>query len=221
MGAMGMMGEIRRYARSAYGGAQRIARLTNFESLAVAQVEPSGVEMTRSARRYLLGYSAAVTGKANVSTVATTAAQWVIFNNEQASGATYYVEELGVYLTSGTPGVGGTLWACLYQAPTSSASDTGIAIVQAGGTTKDSRAVVASAVTITNPAAPVWFPVATNPSPNVTAFAASTYLEHRALAGRIAIPPQYGLGLYVLAPAGTSPLFAPFAMWSELSTENE
>ena len=81
--------------------------------------------------------------------------------------------------------------------------------------------MIKSGVTVTAPAAPNWYPVASNSGANVTAFASSTYLEHRNLQGRIAVPPQQGLALAVVAPAGTSPLFAPFATWFETEADLE
>jgi hypothetical protein len=224
---MDIFGRVRRWSRTA--GDDRQIRMTNFESQAVAQVEPPGVECTRAACRFLLGNSAAVTGIANVTALPTTAAQWALFNGEAAGGKTYYLEELGMFLTSGTPGVSGMLLACIYSAPTIATGSfrAGCSIGPAGGVSGptgsalNSRAIVAVSQTITNPAAPNWFPVATNPSPNVTAFAAQVFLEHRNIQGRIAIPPQHALGLAVVGPAGTTPLYAPFAQWVELATDNE
>jgi len=218
---MNLLGKIRRIARSF--GDERTLRMTNFESLASAQVEPSGFELNRAGLRYMLGNSAAITGIAPVQALPTTAAQWVLWN---ADGTyTYYFEELGVYLTSGTPGVGGMLLACILQAPAqtgnsvagASVSRTSRPVASGGG----SAMIVKSSVTITTPAAPTWYPIASNPSPNVTAFASSTFLEHRNIQGRISVPPGYGLGLAVVAPAGTTPLFAPFGKWCELDSDNE
>lgn len=211
---------IRRFTEWFSGAGPKEARATGLESIAVAQTEPPGVELTRAGRRFMLGNNAAITGIANGTALPTTAAQWVLWNPDVKK--TYFFEEIGMYLTSGTPGVGGVLLACLFRTPAQlGASVTGTAIVSCSQGSLTSKMIVKNGVTITDSAAPVWYFLATNPSPNVTAFAASTYLEHRTLQGRIAVPPGYGLGLSVVAPAGTNPLFAPFATWVELASDLE
>lgn len=216
-----LAGRIRRFSRAVTD--QVKLRLTNHESLVVAQMEPPNLEMTRAATRFMLGNSAAITGIAPVQVLPTTTAQWVIWNADNK--LTYWFEEIGMYLTSGTPGVGGILLASLFSTPAQTGSSVaGATVASCGkpsGQGQSSGAIVKTGVTITTPAAPVWYPIATNPSPNVTAFASSTFLEHRNLRGAIAVPPGYGLGLNVVAPAGTTPLFAPFARWVELETDNE
>lgn len=214
--------ELREFAVQLLASAEKIVRGTQLESLAVAQVEPRGLELTRTGRRFLLGYSAAPTGIAPVQTLPTTAAQWAIQNNEPAgTGRTYFMERLGMYLTSGTPGVGGVLLGCVFQTPVTTAGTAGAAVANANGSSAiGSRVVVKSAVTITAPAAPVWTVLASNPSPNVGAFPGSATFDSGPLEGRIAVPPQYSLGLAVLALAGTTPLWAPFGEWVEIETVN-
>lgn len=195
-------------------------RITHQESLAADQVAPLKFEMSRAGRRFILGNSAAITGIAPVQALPTTAAQWSIQNRDPARSLVF--EEIGMYLTSGTPGVGGVLLGCIYKDPVSTGSaDTGTSVSSASDGGQRSQALVKSSVTITTPAAPNWYVLASNPSPNVTAFASSTYLEHRNLQGSLIVPPGRALGLAVVAPAGTTPLFAPFAMWSELESPLE
>lgn len=198
-------------------------RGTGMQSLAVAQIEPPGMEGTRAGLRFMLGNSAAITGIAPVQTLPTTTAQWVIWNADNTK--TLWLEEVGMYLTSGTPGAGGILLAALFQTPAQTGSNVAGATVSScskpSGTGASSSAIVKTGITITTPAAPVWYPIASNPSPNVTAFAGSTFLEHRNIAGKICVPPGFGLGLNVVAPAGTTPLFAPFAQWLEFNSDNE
>lgn len=222
MSGMKVKGEVRaRFAKRMAGDFE--VRQTGYESLAMCQIEPPNLEMTRADKRFLLGNSAAITGIAPVQALPTTAAQWAIWNPDPTK--TFWMEELGMYLTSGTPGVGGVLLACLFQTPAQTGSNVAGATVSGAkrpsGTGAASSAIIKTGVTVATPAAPVWYPIATNPSPNVTAFAGSTFLEHRNLAGAIAVPPGFGLGLAVVAPAGTTPLFAPFARWVELESDNE
>ena len=205
------------------GSNQIVARATHQQSLAMAQVEPQNFEMTRAGRRMWLGNSAAVTGIAPVQAIPTTAAQWAIYNADPT--ATYFFEELGAFLTSGTPGLGGSLWACVFDAPAevgSNAAGLTVDSLSHGGRT--SKAIVKSGVTITTPAAPIWFPLVQNQE-NITAAAFSSgfgmTFERRDLAGAIAVQPGKSLGLAVMGPTGTTPLFAPFARWIEQETDME
>src|SRR5271169_4039214 len=102
--AMEVMSKIRRFAIGKAGLSPIVIRATGTESLAVAQVESDGQEMTRAGRRFWLGRSAAVTGIAPVQTQATTAAQWAIWNND--SSKSYVFDHIGTVLVSGTAGAG-------------------------------------------------------------------------------------------------------------------
>lgn len=159
-------GIAKRFDKIYPSAAKTGARVSGMQSIAVAQVEPAGMECTRGGLRFMLGNSAAITGIAPVQTLPTTAAQWTIWNAE--SRKTYFFEELGVYLTSGTPGVGGVLLACIFQSPAQTGSSNAGATVSSQSKpfgNASSSAIVKSGVTITTPAAPVWYPVASNPSP--------------------------------------------------------
>jgi hypothetical protein len=205
----------RRFTAQRSGKAQLDLRATGLESLAVDQVALPGQEMTRAGRRMYIGNNGAITGIAPVQVLPTTTPQWAFYNADPWK--TFFLEALGMYCTSGTPGVGGQLMVCLFlQNPAAvGASTAGI------GTSSGSGAGIASGQNIilvksapgaiTNPAAPNWIQVAENISPNVGAFPGSAYMINRGIAGRIAIQPGFGLGLAVVAPAGTTPLFAPMA----------
>lgn len=205
-------------------GVTREPRLSQFGSLAFAKAEPDGVDLTRAGRRFYLGDSGSITGSDPVQAVPTTAAQWVIFNPPNLR-KTLFFEEIGMFVTAGTPGAGGILLGCLFSLPLVVAPGTlatGFSIQNMNpASTQVSQASIKSAITISNPAAPVWFPLAENPSPNVGAFPGAGGASRRDLAGKIAVPPGYGLGLAALALAGTNPKYAPFAQWVELETENE
>lgn len=216
-------GIIRRFDALRGGKGPIDLRMTFAESLAAAQVEPSGHELTRAGRRVIVGNSAAITGIAPVQALPTTTAQWVIYNADTLK--TYFIETLGMYCTSGTPGVGGIMLAALFTLPVPTAGSTaGVSISSASGSgpASGSKAVVKSSpATITIPAAPNWVQVAENPSPNVGAFPGSGCFANRNIAGRIAIPPGACLGLNLVTLAGTTPLYAPFAEWVELETDLE
>lgn len=196
------------------------ARFTFTESLAVAQVEAPGHEMTRSGRRFYLGYNGGVpVGIAPVQTFPTTAAQWTIWNNDIAK--TYFFEQLGAMVLSGTTGLGGELLATIFKAPASvGAQPTGFGVMSASGSGISSKAIIKSAVTITDPV-PLWAQVAEQVSAAAMVGPASCIASRPGYRSIISVNPGYGLGLAVLAPAGTSPLYLPIAEWVELETDAE
>lgn len=198
-------------------------RMTHCESLAVGQVEPANFEMSRAGRRFQLGISAAVTGIAPVQAIPTTAAQWALWNADPNQSVLF--EELLEVLLSGTPGLGGSLWACLFSAPAQiGSSGAGLSAVSCSLGSRSSKIIVKSGVTITDPAAPAWFQVDESRQ-NITVAAFSTGYANgfgrKDLAGAIALPPGRGLGLAVIAPAGTTPLYGPLARWVEQETDME
>lgn len=215
---MEMIAKVRRFVIGKAGLSPIIVRATGTESLAVAQVESDGTEMTRAGRRFWLGRSAAVTGIAPVAAQATTTAQWVIWNAD--SSRSYVFDHLGTVLVSGTAAAGVLVDACLFTSPVSTgASATGMTVASASNGGPSSRAIVTSAVTITTPTAPVWYNIAKSDSANtaVLSVAAINY----DLRGRIIVPPGQGLGIVVYSGAGSSPLFAPMACWSEIELDLE
>src|SRR5437867_598944 len=108
-------GFARRFLALRSGKNQIEARFTHQESIAVGQVEPANFEMSRAGRRFWLGTSAGATGIGPVQAIPTTTAQWVIWNGDPS--AAYFLEEIGMNLTSGTPGLGGSFWGALFQTP--------------------------------------------------------------------------------------------------------
>lgn len=217
-------GQMRRFQPVKAAKADDEIRMTGLESLAVDQVAPLGWEMTRAGRRVHLGNNAAITGIAPVQALPTVTPQWAIWNTD--SNKTIVFKTLGVYCTSGSPGVGGILLAALFQTPAiTGASTVGIGLSSASGTgvaVAGSGAVVKSAPgNITTPAAPNWIAIAENTSPNVGAFPGSGTIVNRGIEGRLAIQPNWGLALVVLALAGTTPLFAPFGEWVAIESDPE
>jgi hypothetical protein len=194
------------------------ARLTNQQSVAVAQTEAPNYEATRQGMRFHLAFNGtSPTGIAPVQALPTTAAQWAIWNPSTTKSLVF--QTLGVFPSSGTVGVGGQLLVCNFTTPaTTGAQATGFAISNGNGGATQSAALVKSGVTITTPSAGLWIPIAETGSPNVGAFPGSGIIVNRGVNGSIIVPPNSGLGFAVLALAGTTPLFLPMAEWTEVVT---
>jgi hypothetical protein len=215
-----MEGFARRFLALKGGKNPTEARFTFQESIAMAQVEPPGFEMTRAGRRqYLAWNGTAPTGIAPVQALPTTAAQWAITNNDTVK--THHYLALGAFPISGTPGVGGILLACIFQTPAQTGFATGVAVTNGSNSSIGSKAAVKSGVTITVPTAPLWFPVAFNQPGAAGAGVAGNQILNTAVEGRVSVQPGFSLGLAVLALAGTTPLFLPIAEWIEQETDME
>lgn len=215
--------ELRRWATQKLGSAWKTLRGTQFESLAIASVEPDGLEMTRAGKRFRIQVVSTVTGIAPVQAFPTTAAQWLLYNPSPTK--TKVLDSIGVVPFSGTAGVGVLLWGALVgpgNLPTTPpvANATGVAVVQANaplGSTGD--LIVASAQTLA--AAPVrgYALLAEGGSPNTAVL--SVAAVNRDIKGKVIIPPLCGLALAVTSPAGTTPLFVPVGEYTDLEIENE
>ena len=212
-------GVIRRWTPTKGGKSPLDVRLTHQESLAVAQVEPTGFEVTRAGRRFNLAWNGTgPTGIAPVQVFPTVAAQWALTNNDVAR--TYFFMTLGAMVFSGTTGLRAELLACVFQTPVQAGFATGVAVQSASNSNIGSKVAVKSGVTITAPALPNWFPIAEQLGGAAIVGPASC-IANRGLDGRLAVSPGWSLGLVVLAPAGTTPLYLPLAEWVEVETDME
>ncbi len=215
---MEMIAKVRRFAIGKAGQSPIVVRATGTESLAIAQVESDGTEMTRAGRRFLLGRSAAVTGMAPVAAQATTAAQWVIWNADTSKS--YVFDHLGAVLVSGTCGAGILVDICLFATPISTgASSAGITVTSASNGGPSSRAIVTNTVVITTPTAPTWFNIAKTDSANTAVFTSSAI--NFDVRGRIILPPGQGMGFVVYGNGGSTPLYVPTACWNEVELDLE
>lgn len=211
-----LKGVYRRFGQSKSGRAPMELRLTGLESLAMGQVEGAGDEMTRAGLRFHMS-AVGATGIAPVQAVPTTAAQWLIYN-PASNLVTAWLETIGSVLASGTGGAGATLFGCVVgpanvptTLPTAAAN---VTIKNAQPTSsKASSLIVASAQTLVGTLAGNWFPLAYELL-GMTVLG-QTQMELRNLGGQFSIPPGCGLGLAVISPTGTSPLFSPYGSWRE------
>ena len=214
-------GVVRRFVGLKNGKAPIDIRITHQESVAVAQVEPPGFEMTRAGRRFHLGYNGtAPTGIAPVQAFPTTAAQWVLWNPDLAK--TYHVESVGAIVLSGTTGLGGQILAAVFQSPAQTGAQVaGLGVMSASNSNTTSRAIIKASVTITTPAVPVWAPVAEQVGAAAVVGPASCIMNRATGKTLLAIPPGFGLGLAILAPAGVTPLYLPIVEWIEQEADME
>lgn len=199
-------------------------RGTGMESVAVGQVEPTGFERTRAGLCFDIGFLA-VTGIAPVQAIPTTAAQWLIYNPTQKAMA---FDEIGMVLVSGTAGAGilvlgalvgqGTLPATL---PTGNSANIFPATRSdgAGAPTKSSGAIIVASQTLANSPNRGWRVLAKSDTTNTAILSVAAI--NAELNGELIIRPGQGLALCTLSPAGTTPLYAPHGVWTELDTDIE
>lgn len=196
---------------------QVFANCSGFGSLRTAQVDQPSAELTRAGRRFTFAVDSSVTGIAPVQAVPSTAAQWAIFNNSTTN--TYTFDSLGTYLVSGTAGAGIVVLAAFFQTPAETAGTAHTSAQSLSASQNmSSSAVLKASVTITAPATPVWFVVAKDDSANTAVGSVAAIGD---LSGRLMLPPQWGLGLAVVSPTGTTPLFVPHAIWTEAAQDLE
>lgn len=187
---------------------------TGSGALRVAQTEQEGFELSRAGRRFAIGINATPTGIAPVQAIATTAAQWTLWNTSTTDA--YIFDAIGVFLASGTAALTGIVVnACFFTAPAQTGLATGLSPQSMSSSTTTSSMAIKSGVTITAPALPYWFPVAYNVA--VQSAVVSALVANMDVRGKIIVPPLTGLGLYVGSATGTTPLFTPFAQWSEVT----
>lgn len=198
--------------------------MTEWEALRVTQHEAPGQEETRAGLRYTFGPKNGITGIAPVQAVPTTAAQWVLWNKDNTMSI--IIEELGALLVSGTAGAGIELLASLFDTPSQDAVASNANMGSwsnngggGGGALASTILIIKESVTLTQPAAPYWYPIAES----ITAATAilSAAAMNRGVSGRIIIPPKKGLALAITSPAGTTPLFAPVGQYVQKVITNE
>lgn len=196
-------------------------RLTQQQSMAVAQFEGEGDDATRAGVRFHL-VGAATTGIAPVQAVPTTAAQWLLYN-PASNPSMIFFDILGEWLLSGTAGAGATVMYALcgsgaLPATRPAALAAGLALPNANpGSGRVSKLIVASGQTLaTNPG---WAPLAfMNPTGTILG---QTQMDQRDIRGKIALQPDTAIALAVISPTGTTPLFVPYGTYREYASDPE
>lgn len=201
-------GVIQRFTRKQGGDSP--LRLTEFQSLAVAQVEPPGFELARAGRMFWGGGQQGATGRAPVTAVPTTGAAFLLWNGEPDGGRAIVPVNITLTQVSGTAAIGGAILAALtttkVAAPTAA---TGYASASASGR-GSTKAVWADNQTLG--ATPTWVALVGHGNPATTTEGGITVQ----LPGGIVVPPGFGLALNHISGTGTTPLLTAFAVWAEI-----
>lgn len=205
------------------GAQERHLRGTVIESLAVAQVEFENAELARAGRIFIGGNQIIANGIAPVAAIPTTTATLALFNGEDSGGLSYQISKIGFWLGSGTPAAGATLFATVSPSkiatpPTVGA--TGYGVASASGSTRSSKALFATAVTIPSvPRAPAWVQVISTLQPAAANVGqGDLFVEKK---GGLYVPPGYALGFGILSGTGTTPLYGISVEWAEVESELE
>ena len=218
MGDINFFGLIRRVARGGNSGRVQ-ARLTQYESLAVAQYEPPYLESLRAGLRFGGGTQVIANGIAPVQAIPTTTATAALYNTSETYSL--IVDQVGFFLGSGTAGAGATLLYGLSNGRVVAAS------IPAAAANYSSQCLSTTGKT----SVARWGTAVTIPAGTAWVQATSTFQLAAANAGQgdkpaqptsgILVPPGYALGFAILSAAGTTPLYSLSASWLEAELDIE
>jgi len=193
--------------------------LSGMGALQVQQIEPVNSALAQNGYIYGLSAGVVANAQASIQQIPTTAATWALYNNSPTGAGGYCVVPLkiGVWLASGTSGVGGTLIGGLSTAAQAAAISNATGIVgpkslSASAAQRTSLATIGVSATLAG--APAWLPI-------------GNFLNHAAAAtpgtggvfnldGMFVIPPKFALGLDVFSGAGTTALYAVSVIYAEI-----
>lgn len=196
-------------------------RGTPLLSLAVAQTELEQLELARSGRMFHGGLQLAANGIAPDTALPTTTAKLVLFNSESDGGKIISLDHLHVFVVSGTPAAGMTLWVAISKGKLGtpvSAMATGFGAGPTNG--KEGVSSIARFGTaVTMPTGTIWSSRGGSFQLAAANFGQSD--QPFEVRGSLVIPPGYALGVAILSGAGTTPLYGVSARWAELETDVE
>ena len=156
------------------------------------------------------------TGKAPVIVMPTTTAQCALFNgNVPSSNICLVIAEVSMWIISGTAGLGGNMIACVSTQAQAALPGLLVSSTQSGLSAKGggaSKAILANAITLAG--APAWMVLEGRDVPAAIEIGASF---RAVLDGMIIVPPQFCMGLAMLSPAGTTPLWGSCFVWQEVA----
>lgn len=218
-----LLGQAYRIAKAGLDTVEQV-RQTIIRSQAVAQVEDPRAELARSGRRFSGGNQIIVNGIAPVAAIPTTTATIALVNMEDPGGLAIIVNRVSFWLGSGTPAAGATLFAAIspikiVTLPTTMA--TGWGWGSSSGSSRTSKALWATAVTMPNPSNRPIAWVALSSSLQAAAANVGQGDNPIDIEGQLLIPPGYALGFGILSGAGTTPLYGISVSASETESDLE
>jgi hypothetical protein len=187
--------------------------------LLVAQALPDRAEIVRMGQSY---FSIGTTAVAPVAAIPSTAAHFVLFNNEPAgSGKSYLIDFIGTQITTSAGAAINLGMAHILQPAGITANPSGAVAIYSldGKSNYRGNGNCKSAATITAPAAAAgaWMPVGPT---LVCANTANLMLGVEAeIKGKIIVPPQGCYGLASLCNAAGSAVCTPWIIWHEIFTK--
>lgn len=208
-------GFAQRFSKSS---GQKPLRLTELGNQAVDNVLPAYAQLGK-ARRIFGATSGTGTAIAPVTAIPTTTATWVLFNGEDPGGKSYSVILAGATSISGTLGLGMSLLGTVAIAAVTGTKPTAYAsgvVASLSGSNYRSNAVLSSAATLIG--TPAWVTLASRDQVSSVSVGSGVVAEVK---GLLTIPPQYIGGFTVLAPVGTTALFAISLAWAEVELDLE
>lgn len=201
------------------------ATLTGLTSLRVAQLEGAGDEATRAGMRFI-GSAQGATGIAPVQAIPSTAAAWMLWN-PQGNTVCAFIDRADLNLVSGVAGAGAVAYAIIVPptfAPTTlpTVSAANVKMMNCNPVSaKMTSCILVASQTLVNAAVGNWFPVGVMDTVGTVVGQVGIWGKNFDIPGKIVLPPGSGLGLTVLSPTGTTPLYAPLVTWREYATDLE
>jgi hypothetical protein len=215
-----LLGAVMRRFSKVAAGAQLVPRLTEHESLAIAQVELAKAELTRAGRMF---YGIHTAGVDPDVTIPTTTAKLCLANLEPDGGKCLILNQISVAVVAGTTvgtGIAIALAVSKGKLATLPAAAANTFVASSSrGTAGGSNAVLGVGVTL--PTGTTWSIVGAD-NFATTAADVGKGIGPVELAGQIVVPPGHGLGIAALGATGTgSPKFAFSLSWAELQLDIE
>lgn len=199
-------------------GTQSTIRMDNSKALLVSGALPHYYELARSGRIYVASAGVVANAVACVADVATTAAQWALYNGNDTGvgGKSLVILAVGAWQASGTPAVNASLMVGVSGAAQAAAltANTGSVVKSASGSTRTTAAVLAAGATLTSAAA--WMNLGGNNQ--TTSAGVGSAFPTFDVAGMFIVPPKFVFGINVLSGVGTSAKYGVSVTYAEVES---
>lgn len=210
---------IQRIVKNGNNGLGVTLRGTPLLSLSTAQTEAPYFEMTRHGRRFHGGSNTGAAGLAPLGAIPTLTPSISLYNADTSgNGLSLSLDWLNIFLLSGVPAAGLTVWLSVFKPTPASLPSASTAGYLTGATS--GSAIGSKAIWNTGPVAaanPGWSSVLSTLQPAAAnIFQGDNPVD---LGGRFAVPPGQALGIAITSGAGTTPLYGLSAAWSEIETD--